>query len=51
MAILGIKPGPVVGRAYKFLLNLRIEEGPHTTDQAEKALKAWWAQQPESTQS
>lgn len=51
MAILGIEPGPVVGRAYKFLLNLRIEEGPHTTDQAEKALKAWWAQQPESTQS
>ena len=51
MAILGIEPGPVVGRAYKFLLNLRIEEGPHTTDQAEKALKTWWAQQPESTQS
>ena len=27
MAILGIRPGPVVGRAYKFMLNLRLDEG------------------------
>ena len=32
MAILGIKPGPEVGKAYKFLLNLRLDEGPHTLD-------------------
>ncbi|GAE72899.1 tRNA nucleotidyltransferase [Cutibacterium acnes JCM 18916] len=36
MAILGIKPGPEVGKAYKFLLNLRLDEGPHTPDEAKK---------------
>ena len=28
MALLGVKPGPVVGRAYKFLLEERMEHGP-----------------------
>ena len=28
MALLGLKPGPVVGRAYKFLLEERMEHGP-----------------------
>jgi poly(A) polymerase len=45
MAILGIKPGPEVGKAYKFLLNLRLDEGPHTPDEAKNALLAWWATQ------
>ena len=45
MAILGIKPGPEVGKAYKFLLNLRLDEGPHTLDEAKNALLAWWATQ------
>lgn len=45
MAILGIKPGPQVGMAYKFLLNLRLDEGPHTSDEAKAALLAWWAEQ------
>lgn len=48
MEILGIRPGPLVGRAYAFLLNLRLDEGPHTPEQAREALLAWWADQPES---
>ena len=45
MATLGIKSGPEVGKAYKFLLNLRLDEGPHTPDEAKSALLAWWATQ------
>jgi poly(A) polymerase len=45
MAILDVPPGPVVGQAYKFLLNLRIDEGPLGPDRAREALLAWWADQ------
>ncbi|WP_288026451.1 CCA tRNA nucleotidyltransferase [Arthrobacter sp.] len=48
MAMLGLKPGPVVGRAYKFLLEQRMELGPQSAEDAEAALRAWWAQQPQS---
>jgi poly(A) polymerase len=48
MAILGLKPGPVVGRAYKFLLEERMENGPLQADDAESRLLRWWAEQPES---
>ncbi len=48
MAILGIKPGRVVGRAYKYLLELRMERGPLGPDAAEAELTAWWARQPEA---
>ncbi|MDY3049875.1 MAG: CCA tRNA nucleotidyltransferase [Rothia sp. (in: high G+C Gram-positive bacteria)] len=41
MAILGIKPGPVVGRAYKFLLNLRLDEGALGKEGARERLEAW----------
>ncbi|MFC6154866.1 CCA tRNA nucleotidyltransferase [Nocardioides yefusunii] len=47
MAILGIKPGPVVGEAYKFLLELRLDEGPQSYEAAEAALRAWWEQRSE----
>jgi len=43
MAILGIKPGRDVGRAYKWLLERRMEDGPMTEAAATEALKAWWA--------
>ncbi|WP_413451710.1 CCA tRNA nucleotidyltransferase [Georgenia phoenicis] len=43
MAILGVPPGPVVGRAYRFLLDLRMERGPLGEDAAREALEAWWA--------
>jgi poly(A) polymerase len=45
MAILGIGPGPAVGRAYKHLLALRMEQGPLDKDAAEAALRAWWAEE------
>ncbi|MEE2524449.1 CCA tRNA nucleotidyltransferase [Pseudarthrobacter sp. J75] len=48
MALLDLKPGPVVGRAYKYLLELRMEHGPLEPDDAESRLLAWWAEQPES---
>ncbi|WP_226924528.1 CCA tRNA nucleotidyltransferase [Georgenia satyanarayanai] len=43
MAVLGVPPGPVVGRAYRFLLDLRMERGPLGEDAAREALEAWWA--------
>ena len=46
--ILGIKPGPVVGRAYKYLLEWRLDEGPHEEDAAPAELLRWWAEQPEA---
>ena len=49
MKLLGIKPGPVVGRAYKFLLNLRLDEGPLGEQVAADRLRSWWEQQPEAT--
>jgi poly(A) polymerase len=48
MALLGLKPGPVVGRAYKFLLEERMEHGPLAPEEAESKLLAWWQEQPES---
>lgn len=46
MRILGIPPGPVVGEAYQFLLDLRLDSGPMAPDLAEQALRAWWAARP-----
>ncbi|WP_313812506.1 CCA tRNA nucleotidyltransferase [Glutamicibacter sp.] len=51
MQLLGIKPGPVVGRAYKFMLNLRLDEGVLGEEAAVDRLRSWWAQQPESQES
>jgi len=41
--ILGIGPGREVGQAYKFLLDLRLDEGVIGTDAAEQRLREWWA--------
>lgn len=43
--ILGIAPGPQVGTAYRFLLELRLDEGPLGEEEAEKRLLAWWGAQ------
>jgi poly(A) polymerase len=43
MEVLGIGPGREVGEAYRFLLDLRMEEGTKTPDEARTALLAWWA--------
>jgi poly(A) polymerase len=48
MALLGLRPGPVVGRAYNFLLEERMENGPMSAGDAEAKLLLWWAEQPES---
>ncbi len=44
MERLGIPPGPVVGQALSFLLELRIEEGPLGEEEALRRLDAWWAE-------
>ena len=43
MRILDLKPGRDVGDAYRFLLDLRLDEGPLGPDEAEARLRAWWA--------
>ncbi|MFI9580796.1 CCA tRNA nucleotidyltransferase [Streptomyces sp. NPDC052236] len=43
--VLGVGPGPAIGKAYAFLLELRLENGPMEHDAAVAALKGWWAQQ------
>jgi poly(A) polymerase len=41
MEILNLKPGPKVGQAYKYLLELRIENGPLGPEKAKEALLEW----------
>jgi poly(A) polymerase len=43
MQILGIPPGPLVGRALNYLLELRIERGPLGHDAAVQELLGWAA--------
>ena len=43
MKILGIKPGPEVGKAYQFLLDLRLDQGILGEDKVINELKNWWA--------
>ena len=45
MAILGLTPGPAVGRAYRFLMDLRLDRGPLEPAAAEAELRRWWADQ------
>ncbi len=45
MAVLGIPPGPLVGRAYRHLLELRMERGPLPHDEAVAELRAWYRDQ------
>jgi len=43
MEILGIGPGRAVGEAYRYMLELRLDRGPMTPEEAEAQLRAWWA--------
>jgi poly(A) polymerase len=45
MSILGIPPGPLVGRAYQHLLALRMEHGPLEHDRAVAELHRWYQEQ------
>ena len=40
---LGLTPGPAVGQALAFLLDLRLDEGVLGFDEAGRRLDAWWA--------
>jgi poly(A) polymerase len=46
MEILGIPPGPRVGAAYRHLLDLRLDQGPMSPDEARDALLQWAATHP-----
>lgn len=43
METLGVSPGRVIGEAYAFLLDLRMEHGPLGEERAREELRAWWA--------
>ncbi|WP_072805186.1 CCA tRNA nucleotidyltransferase [Rhodococcoides yunnanense] len=45
MELLGIPAGPEVGKAWKFLKELRLDRGPLPREEAEKELLAWWKSQ------
>ncbi|MCL2516024.1 MAG: CCA tRNA nucleotidyltransferase [Nocardiaceae bacterium] len=45
MALLDLKPGRDVGRAMKFLMELRLDAGVLGPDEAKRRLTAWWATQ------
>jgi len=41
MQLLGIQPGPLVGRAYAYLMELRLEHGPLGAQRATQELLRW----------
>ena len=42
MEILNVPSGPMIGKAYNHLLNVRLDEGPLTREQAIERLTVWW---------
>ncbi len=42
MQQLGVGPGPVVGEALSYLLELRLDEGPLGEEEARRRLDQWW---------
>jgi poly(A) polymerase len=42
MRILDIPEGPAVGRAYRYLLDVRLDRGPLSPDAAAEELIQWW---------
>jgi poly(A) polymerase len=43
MELLGLRPGPAVGKAYKFMMELRMNQGTLGKDEAIRELRAWAA--------
>lgn len=41
MSFLGIEPGPMVGEIMRMLLEIRIEDGPYTEDEAYRIVREW----------
>lgn len=48
MALLDLKPSRDVGEAYKFLLELRLDEGPLGEEEATRRLLQWWSSRSEA---
>jgi poly(A) polymerase len=46
MQQLGVGPGPEVGHALAFLLELKRREGDLPRDELSRRLDAWWADHP-----
>ncbi|MDG5968512.1 CCA tRNA nucleotidyltransferase, partial [Bifidobacterium breve] len=44
MELLGLEPGPMIGRAYKHMLEYRLDNGPVDHDVAVAELKRWYAE-------
>ena len=42
MEHLGIGPGPAIGQALAYLLEIRLEEGEIGHDEAMRRLDQWW---------
>ncbi len=42
MEILGVRPSPLIGKAYAYLLELRLDRGPLGEDAAKEELLLWW---------
>jgi poly(A) polymerase len=45
MELLDVGPGPVVGQALGFLMDLRLDEGPLSEEEATARLREWWQAQ------
>jgi poly(A) polymerase len=45
MELLGVPPGPIVGKAWRFLKELRLERGPLEREEAEAELLRWAAEE------
>jgi poly(A) polymerase len=45
MKLLGLRPGPLVGQAWKFLKELRLDRGPLEHDEAVAELRKWAVEQ------
>ena len=43
MELLAVPPGPLVGAAWRFLKELRMDRGPLTREEAEAELLRWWS--------
>ena len=46
MDLLDIGPGPAVGRALDFLMEIRLDEGEISVQEAAVRLREWWHEQP-----
>ncbi|UDY23570.1 CCA tRNA nucleotidyltransferase [Nocardioides sp. Kera G14] len=44
MALLDLKPGREVGEAYRFLMELRLDEGVLSEEEAAERLRTWWSE-------